>query len=157
MAVLTSRVKRFFHLFFLKYHKWKIVYSLQSLCRCASPKGMPSSAKSLAPLGNNFVREAEGCRWELKARNSAVQLCPYFGVFCFFAMKYKGTNISDTNNCNAKTFEAKNDVAKINPQKFSWIYSCNNNFCVKNFCVTVFLSIYFCNGLFCGIYFCVFD
>ena len=26
-------------------------------------------------LANNFVREAEGCRWELKARNSAVQLC----------------------------------------------------------------------------------
>ena len=26
-------------------------------------------------LWNYFVREAEGCRWELKARNSAVQLC----------------------------------------------------------------------------------
>ena len=31
--------------------------------------------QSLVQLGNNFVREAEGCRWELKARNSAVQLC----------------------------------------------------------------------------------
>ena len=29
-------------------------------------------------LGNNFVREAEGCRWELKARNSAVQLFAYY-------------------------------------------------------------------------------
>ena len=26
-----------FSLVFFKYHKWKIVYSLQSLCRCASP------------------------------------------------------------------------------------------------------------------------
>ena len=37
----------------------------------------------------------------------------YFGVYCFFAIKNKRTNISDTNNCNAK-----NDVAKINPQTF---------------------------------------
>ena len=64
-----------FSLVYFKYHKWKIIYSLQSLCRCASAKGLSSSAKSLVQLGNNFVRKAEGCRWELKARNSAVQLC----------------------------------------------------------------------------------
>ena len=34
-----------------------------------------TSTKSLVQLGNNFVGEAEGCRWELKARYSAVQLC----------------------------------------------------------------------------------
>ena len=64
-----------FSLVYFKYHKWKIVYSLQTLCLCASPQGLSSSAKSLVQLGNNFVREAEGCRWELKARYSAVQLC----------------------------------------------------------------------------------
>ena len=26
-----------FSLVFFKYHKWKIVYFLQTLCRCASP------------------------------------------------------------------------------------------------------------------------
>ena len=36
-------------------------------------------------LGNNFVREAEGCRWELKARNSAIQLCAYYDSSCFAA------------------------------------------------------------------------
>ena len=52
----------------------------------------------------------------------------YFGVYCFFAIKNKFSNI-----CNAKNFDAKNDIAKIKPQKFLWIYFCNNNFCVKNF------------------------
>ena len=33
--------------------------------------------KKTQQLGNNFVREAEVCLWELKARNSAVQLCAY--------------------------------------------------------------------------------
>ena len=42
----------------------------------------------------------------------------YFGVCSFFAIKNKYTNIWDTNNCNAKNFDAKNDVVKINPQKF---------------------------------------
>ena len=50
----------------------------------------------------------------------------YFSVCCFFAIKNKCTNISDTNN------NAKNDVAKIKPQTFLWIFFCNNNFCVKN-------------------------
>ena len=49
----------------------------------------------------------------------------YFGVCCFFAIKNKCTNICDTNNCNAKNFDTKNDVAKINPQKFLRIYFCN--------------------------------
>ena len=31
------------------------------------------------PAGNNFVREAEGCRWELKARNSSVHLFSKLG------------------------------------------------------------------------------
>ena len=74
-----------FSLVFFKYHKWKIVYSLQSLCRSANPQGLSSSAKSLVQLGNNFVREAEGCRWELKARNSAVQLCASYDSSCFVA------------------------------------------------------------------------
>ena len=39
-------------------------------------------------LGNNFVREAEGCRWELKARNSAVQL------WTLLLLHLKGENIS---------------------------------------------------------------
>ena len=71
-----------FSLVYFKYHKWKIVYSLETLCRCASPKALSSSAKSLVQLGNNFVREAEGCRWELKARNSAVQLCAFYDSSC---------------------------------------------------------------------------
>ena len=74
-----------FSLVYFKYHKWKIVYSLETLCRCASPKALSSSAKSLVQLGNNFVREAEGCRWELKARNSAVQLCAFYDSSCFVA------------------------------------------------------------------------
>ena len=36
-------------------------------------------------LGNNFVREAEDCRWELKARNSDVQLCASYDSSCFVA------------------------------------------------------------------------
>ena len=36
-------------------------------------------------LKNNFVREAEGCRWELKARNSAIQLCASYDSSCFAA------------------------------------------------------------------------
>ena len=39
-----------------------------------------SLVQSLVQLGNNFVREAESYRWELKARNSAVQLCESIGV-----------------------------------------------------------------------------
>ena len=67
----------------------------------------------------------------------------YFGVCCFFAFKNKWTNICYTNNCNAESFDAKNDVAKIKPQKFLWIYSCINNFCVKIFAQKIFVSQYF--------------
>ena len=74
----------------------------------------------------------------------------------FLCYQNKCTNICDTNNCNAKNFDVKNHVAKINPQKFLWIYFCHNNFCVKILCNN-FLSIYFCNGLFCGIYYCIFN
>ena len=67
----------------------------------------------------------------------------YSDVCCFFAIKNKCTNICDTNNCNAKFFDAKNDVAKIKSQKFLCIYFCNINFSVKNFCVTIFCVFIF--------------
>ena len=72
----------------------------------------------------------------------------YFGVFSFFAVKNKCTNICDTNNCNAKNFDPKNDVAKIKTQ----------NFCGFIFATLFFVQrfIYFCNGLFCGVYLCMF-
>ena len=38
---------------------------------------------------NNFVREAEGSRWELKARNSAVQLCASMNRAWFFSKDRK--------------------------------------------------------------------
>ena len=70
--------------------------------------GLSSSAKSLVQLGNNFVREAEGCRWELKARNSAVQLC---GIkIAFFPKTHKnrlaaGGSLSQTPVCDTGTFK----------------------------------------------------
>ena len=67
----------------------------------------------------------------------------YFGVCCFFAISNKCTNICDTNKRNAKNFVVKNDVAKINPQTFFWIYFCNNNFCVQKFLRKKFL----CNSI----------
>ena len=33
--------------------------------------------QDVCSAGNTFEKIAEGCRWELKARNSAVQLCAY--------------------------------------------------------------------------------
>ena len=47
--------------------------------------GNHNDFQSLVQLGNNFVREAEGCRWELKARNSAVRLCASYDSSCFVA------------------------------------------------------------------------
>ena len=80
------------------------------------------------------------------------------------------------NNCNAKNFDPKNDVAKINPQKFlskmnvrlfvtqtivmQKILIQKNDVAKINpqkFLCNNFLSIYFCNGLFCGVYFCIFN
>ena len=76
----------------------------------------------------------------------------YFGVCSFLAIKNKCTNTCDTNNCNAKYFDAKNDVAKINPQKLLWIYFCNNSFCVKNFCAKNFCVTVFCLFIFATVY-----
>ena len=56
----------------------------------------------------------------------------YFGVCCFFAIKNKCTNIRDISNCNAKKFDAKNDVAKTKLRKCLWIYFCLI-FAQKNF------------------------
>ena len=140
MAVLTTRVQRLFHLFFLSttseksFIPSKASAAVQALMVCPvrpivlSSWGISRSAKSsvqlgntstqsgggclkkylqlslLLPLpshklhtfpkihkkkkkklGNNFVREAECCRWELKARNSAVQLCAYYDSSWFAA------------------------------------------------------------------------
>ena len=54
----------------------------------------------------------------------------YFRVCCFFAIKNECTNICDTNNCNAKKFDAKNNLAKIKSQKF----------CGFIFATTIFMS-----------------
>ena len=35
----------------------------------------------------------------------------------------------------AKIFDTKTVLAKINPQKFLWIYFCNILFCFKIFCI----------------------
>ena len=62
----------------------------------------------------------------------------YFGVCCFFAIKYKCTNICDANNCNAKNFDAKNNVAKIKPQIF----------CGFIFATTIFVSKFLLQKIF---------
>ena len=136
MAILTTRVQRFFSLVFLSttseksFISYKPSATVQALKICpvrpkALSKGLSSSVKSLVQLGNTFtqsgcgclkkclqlsillplpyhklhtfpkipqlgnkfVREAEGCRWALKTRNSAVQL--WANIFlisiCFFS------------------------------------------------------------------------
>ena len=60
----------------------------------------------------------------------------------FLCYQNKCTNICDTNDCNAKNFDAKHDVAKTNPQKCLWIYFCNNNFCVTIFCLFILATVY---------------
>ena len=62
MAVLTARVQRFFHLFILSTTSEKSFIPYKPSAAVQSVKGLSSSAKSLVQLGNNFVREAEGCR-----------------------------------------------------------------------------------------------
>ena len=75
-ALSTSKIQRLFHLF-LKYHKWKNRLfptkpsaSVQAIKVC-------QLGQDVCSAGNTFEKIAEGCRWELKARNSAVQLCAY--------------------------------------------------------------------------------
>ena len=76
----------------------------------------------------------------------------YFGVCCFFAINNKCRNIFDTNNCNAKIFDAKNDIAKKNTIIFVDLFLQQRflcqNFCIKNFCVTIFCLFIFATAYF---------
>ena len=74
MAVLTSRIQRFFHLF-LKYHKWKNCLFPTKASASLQANKVCQLGQDVCSAGNTFEKIAEGCRWELKARNSAVQLC----------------------------------------------------------------------------------
>ena len=51
-----------------------------------------------------------------------------------------------------ENFDARNNAAKIKPQKFLWIYFCNNNFCVKNFCAKDFCVTIFCLFILATVY-----
>ena len=54
---------------------WKSACSPQNYSHYHPTNSTHFQKSTKKKLGSNFVREAEGCRWELKARNSAVQLC----------------------------------------------------------------------------------
>ena len=45
-------------------------------------------------------------------------------------------------------FDTKIVVAKINPQKFLWIYFCNIIFCIKIFCITIVCVTTICTFIF---------
>ena len=47
-----------------------------------------------------------------------------------------------------RKFLTKIVVAKINPQKFLWIYFCNIIFCLKIFCITIACVTNICTFIF---------
>ena len=58
-----------------------------------------------------------------------------------------------TKNCHTKffcanIFDTKIVVAKINPQKFLWLYFCNIIFCINIFCITIVCVTNLCTFIF---------
>ena len=76
---LLQRIQRLFHLF-LKYHKWKNRLFPTKASASVQVNKVCQLGQDVCSAGNTFEKIAEGCRWELKARNSAVQLCAYFKI-----------------------------------------------------------------------------
>ena len=64
-----------------KYHKWKNRLFPTKASASVQANKFGQLGQDVCSAGNTFEKIAEGCRWELKARNSAVQLCAYM-VFC---------------------------------------------------------------------------
>ena len=65
-----------FHLF-LKYHKWKNRLFPTKPSASVQAHKVCQLGQDVCSAGNTVEKIAEGCRWDLKARNSAVQLCAY--------------------------------------------------------------------------------
>ena len=83
----------------------KNLKTIVTCCVCLS-----SLCNKKLQLGNNFVREAESCRWELKARNSAVQLCAtsiyyhtYTIIRLFSQEEADPTSAVFESSCNVRT------------------------------------------------------
>ena len=58
-----------------KYHKWKNRLFPTKPSASVQANKVCQLGQDVCSGGNTFEKIAEGCRWELKARNSAVQLC----------------------------------------------------------------------------------